>query len=104
MSDHVGVRADPGQPEVASRWGLAQRSCGLRAMHPAVPVPLRLAVADADAVHHAVADEPVIQLGIDLADRIGTVAQIAAVEIVRIVPATSRSESVYSRSTGANSP
>ena len=62
MSDHVGVRADSGQPEVACRWGLAERSCGLRATHPAVPVPLGLAVSDADAVHHAVSDEPVIQL------------------------------------------
>jgi hypothetical protein len=34
-------------------------------------------------VHHAVADEPVIQRRIDFADGIGPVAQVPTVQIVR---------------------
>ena len=86
MPDHVGVRTDTGQPEVTGRRLLAERLRGLRTTHPSVAVPLGLAVADADAVHHAVADEPVIERGIDLADRVRAVAQVPAVEIVRNRP------------------
>ena len=55
----------------------------LGSAHPAIAVPLCLAVADADAVHHAVTHEPVVELGVDLADRIGSISQIPTVEMVR---------------------
>jgi hypothetical protein len=37
-------------------------------------------------VHHAVTGEPVVELGIDFADRIGSVSQIPPVEVVRDCP------------------
>ena len=76
---------------------------GVRAAHPAVAVPLGLAVAEPHAVHHAVADEPVVELGVDLADRVRAVAKVSPVQVVRDRPVTSRSERVLLLS-GANSP
>jgi hypothetical protein len=60
MSDHVGVWADWHGAEAPDRRPLAQRLGYVRTTHPAVAVPLRLAVADADAVHHAVGHKPVM--------------------------------------------
>ena len=93
------------RPECAGRWLFAQRLARLRSAHPAVAVPLGLAVADADAVHHAVAHEPVVELGVDLADRI---RRRCAGTARRDSPGSSRSPPGRSactpRSTGANSP
>ena len=83
VADHVGVGAQPGDLELALGLRLPQRSAGLRAAHVAVAVPLGLAVAQPQAVHHAVAGEPVVALGIDRADRVGAVAQVAPVQVVR---------------------
>ena len=49
----------------------------------AVAVPLGLAVAEPDAVDHAVAHEPVMGRRVDRIHRVGAVAQVAAVEIGR---------------------
>src|SRR5262249_14968043 len=86
MSDHVGVGTDRGYAEMAARLALAQHLGRPGSTHPAIAVPLRLALTDANAVHHAVAAEPVVELGIDLADRIGTVSQVTPVEVVRDRP------------------
>ena len=86
VSDHVGVGAERIQAVMAIRWGLAEFLRHVRAPHPAVAVPVRLAVADADAVHHAVTDEPVAKVRIDLADRIGPISQVAPVQVVRDRP------------------
>src|ERR1700687_3395229 len=68
------------------RWRLAQRLSRLRPSHPAVAVPLSLAVADPDAVYHAVAQKPVVKLGIDLADGTGSVTKVPPVQVVRDRP------------------
>ena len=90
--------------EMAGRRGSPSALRRLRSAHPAVAVPLGLAVADADAVHHAVADEPVVQLGIDLADRVRAVAQVPPVQVVRDRPDHLEiGERVLRGRTGANS-
>ena len=50
--------------------------------HPAVPVRDGLAVAQLDGVEHAVAGEPVIRRRVGR-DGVGTVAQVAAVDLGR---------------------
>ena len=86
VSDHVGVGADGEYAVMAGRCGFAECLGRVGSAHPAIAVPLGLAVADADAVHHAITDEPVVELRIDLADRVGAVSQIPSVEVVRDRP------------------
>ena len=74
------------RPEWPAGERFAQRLARLGSAHPAIAVPLCLAVADADAVHHSVTHEPVVELGVDLADRIGAVSQVPTVEMVRDPP------------------
>ena len=81
VGEDVGVGREVPDGPVLARLGLTQLSRdGVRA-HVAVAVPLRLAVDDADAVHHAVAEEPVVVLA-GIAQRVGTDAQVAPVEMV----------------------
>jgi hypothetical protein len=55
---------------------LAERCRDVGGAHPAIAVPLGVAVGDAHAVHHSVADEPVIvRPGVD---RVGADAGVAA--------------------------
>ena len=65
------------------RRRLAERLADARRAHPAVAVPLGPAVAQADAVDHAVAGEPVVRRRVDRPDRVRPVAQVAPVELDR---------------------
>ena len=82
VADHVGVRADRRHRVPLIGHCLAERARRARPADEAVAVPLGAAVTQSDAVHHPVADEPVVQLRIDLADRVGPVAQIPTVEVL----------------------
>ena len=81
MADDVGVRGAFGVVEArAGRDRLAER-LGHAVRHDvAVAVPVGLAVAEAHAVDHAGAGEPV-RLGVAAVDRVGAVAQEASVEL-----------------------
>ena len=52
----------------------------------AVAVPLGPALAEADAVHHAVAHEPVVRRRVDGGRRVGAVAQVPAAQLGRDLP------------------
>ena len=62
VPDHVGVGREVARAVARAAASRRQPKCslGVGAAHVAVAVPLGLAVAEADAVHHAVADEPVV--------------------------------------------
>ena len=66
--------ADRGVEDVERRVGDERR------LHVAVAVPLGPAVAQAHAVHHAVAEE---RVGARAGERVGAVADVAAVELGR---------------------
>ena len=85
MADDVGVRGEllvVGRPLGFRAW-LAQKVRDVVVAHPAVAVPLRPAVADADAVNHPVAAEPVVLGLVDRPERVRPVAQVPAVELGR---------------------
>ena len=79
VPEHVGVGR-----EVEAAGGaahrLAQRLGHAGRAHPAVAVPLRLPVAEPDAVHHALAEEPVVLVA-GVVERVGPDPQVAAVEV-----------------------
>ncbi len=77
---HVAVRLGSGPPLLAERLG------HVLGPHPAVPIPLGPAVAQADAVHHAVTGEPVVRRWIRRGDGVGSVAQVSPTEGVGDVP------------------
>ena len=83
QADHVGVRHRPLVVALAGGGPLTQRLGDRRRADPAVAVPLGSAVAQADAVHHALAGEPVVVGGVDRPDRVGPVAEVAPVELGR---------------------
>jgi hypothetical protein len=76
MSDHIGTGGNPGKAEVPRRCGVTEHIRRQRTAHPAVALPLRLAVAQTDPMDHGVTEKPVIQIGIDLTDWVGAVTQI----------------------------
>ena len=85
VGDHVGVgREVAGRPVVVP--GLLAESArhGVGA-HVAVAVPLRLSVDEAHAVHHPVAEEPVVALA-GVAHRVRADAQVAPVEVLGQLP------------------
>jgi hypothetical protein len=91
-ADQPGRRSQPdpvGGPRYANPAAgrtpptlLTKLSGDARGPYPAVPVPLGPSVTQPHPVHHAVAEEPVIGGGIDLADRVRADSQIAAVEVL----------------------
>jgi hypothetical protein len=70
----------------------------------AVAVPLGPAVAQPHPVHHALARAPDVDDGVFEAQRVGPVAQVAAVQLGRTRLVTGRSKAVTSSVTGANGP
>lgn len=82
VRDHMGVAR-----EVVRRHGtgvgLAELLRDLGGAHPAVAVPLGAALAQPHAVHHAVAEHPVVGARVLQAQDVGAVAQIAAVQLAR---------------------
>ena len=82
-ADDVGVGREVEVAVGRARVGwLAQGRPPRRASGPSGCGTTRPAVAQPDAVHHAGAGEPVVGGGVDRADRVGAVAQVAAVEVV----------------------
>ena len=78
----VGVRTTARTvPVVARDVRLAAPLAERAAADVAVAVPLGAAVAQAHAVDHAVADEPVVLGRVGDLDRVRPVAQVAAVEL-----------------------
>jgi hypothetical protein len=87
VTDDVGVGREVGAGGVRPRpRGLAESLRHVAGAHPAVAVPLGLAVAEAHAVHHPGAEEPVVRGRIGCDDRVGAIAQIATVQVVRDRP------------------
>ena len=80
VRDHMGVRDADGAVDRAVRLDHRLAQQRLRA-HPTVAVPLGATIAQADAVHHAVPDEPVPRRL--TGQRVGAVAQVAAGELGR---------------------
>ena len=80
-ADHVGVGGLHAAVALAGRRLLAERSLTLVRAHHAGVVPVGPAAAEADAVDHGVADEPVVGGGVDRRDRVGAVAEVAALEL-----------------------
>src|SRR6185437_6061483 len=84
MADNVGVGAQQFQARSdgsAAGRGLTEPARHGRGADPAIAVPVRLAVSQADAVHHAVAGEPVVGLRVDVRDGIRPVAHVSPVEV-----------------------
>lgn len=72
VADHVGVgrEVERALGEGRRRRGLTERGRDHRAAHPPVTVPLGPPVAQAHAVHHPVAREPVVDGRVLLAQRV----------------------------------
>ena len=81
VADHVRVRGEV-HVAVDRATGVGHMQLGehLARAHPAVAVPVGLAVGEADAVHHAFAAEPVVGRRVDGTDGVRPVAQEAAVQ------------------------
>ena len=80
-SHHVGVGGVEPAVALAGRRRLAEGFADLRRAHPASSVPLGAAVAQAHPVDHAVAREPVVRRRFDGAQRVGSVAQEAPLQL-----------------------
>ena len=81
--ERTHVRVGPARrivPITPRRLSLAAHFAHALRADVTIAVPLGAALAQTNAVHHAVADEPVVRRRIDLADRVRPVAQVAAVE------------------------
>ena len=78
MADDIGVRAATAAWTRDRRF--AQRFADGRRADPAVAIPQRLAVLDAQAVQHGVADEPVVRRRVRHLQRVRSIAEIDAVE------------------------
>ena len=66
----------------AAGVGLSESGRHTTGSDPPVAVPLGATVAQADAVHHAVAGEPVVSRRVRI-DRVGSVAQVPTVQLAR---------------------
>ena len=84
VADHVGVGLRRAHVDRDRRIEDVEGGIGdERRLHVPVAVPLGLAVAQADAVDHAVAEERVVARA---RERVGAVADVAAVELGRDRP------------------
>jgi hypothetical protein len=81
QADHVGVGGVHAGMALAGHRLLAEVLAHLRRADHAGVVPVGLAAAEADAMDHAVADEPVVGGGIDGRDRVGPVAEVATLQL-----------------------
>ncbi len=77
--DHVGVDGVVDTPARTGRRGAAQRRGRQAGPDPAVAVPQDLPVPYGDAVHHSVAEKPVMPRGIGT-DRVRAHLEVAAVQ------------------------
>ncbi len=101
VPDHVGVRGCRGQVDgaVLTDEGVTLQ---LPCLHPPVAVPLGPPAAQPDAVQHAGPGEPVP--AVLAGQRVGAVAEVAAVQLGGRVPRTVSSAAVCSSGTGAKRP
>ena len=76
VADHVRVRREV-HVAVDRATGIGHIQLGehLACVHPAVAIPVGLAVCEADTVDHALASEPVVRRRVDSTDRVRPVAQ-----------------------------
>ncbi len=81
MADHVRVRREV-HVAVDRATGVGHMQLGEHpaCVHPAVAIPVGLAVREADAVNHAFAAEPVVRRRVDGTDRVRPVAQEPALQ------------------------
>ena len=78
VGEHVGVaRAGVPPAVLVGHGGLIEVRAGLGAAHPAVAVPAWPAAVQVDAVHHPVAREPVVRVGLRC-ERVGPGADVPA--------------------------
>ena len=68
-------------PVASGDVGLAAELGHVLRAHVPVAVPLGLAVVQSDAVHHAVADEPVVRRLVGWRDRVRAVAEVPAAQV-----------------------